>query len=89
MPIGSYFVYESNLYGVLATSPDTLQLWTGDQDYLSDLHQTDQGEGIPINSTFVFNKNVYGKKDVRKEFDQFYVEGEMAGEWVCNIHGDV
>jgi len=79
MPIASYFVYESNIYGTLATSPDTLQLWTGDQDYLSDLNQEVQDEGIPINSTFIFNKNTYGKKDVRKEFDQYYVEGEMAG----------
>lgn len=72
LSIAAWFVYQTNLYGCLATSPDVVQLLTGTTDF-------NDGEtvGVPIEAELALRRQNYGFRDKRKVFDQYYIEGEM------------
>lgn len=72
LSIAAWFVYNTNLYGCMATSPDVIQLLTGTTDY-----KTQDEVGQPIDCFLTLGLRNFGSKDKRKEFDQYYIEGEM------------
>lgn len=73
LSIASWFVYNQNLYGCLATTPDVIQMIVGTTDF-----QSTTSPGQPIDALLTLGVRNYGTRDKRKEFDQYYIEGEMS-----------
>lgn len=80
LSIASWFVYNQNLYGCMATSPDVIQMMTGTTDYMSTT-----SVGSPIDCQLTLGFRNFGSKDKQKEFDQYYIEGLMQQSGTVNF----
>jgi len=81
--IGSWFIYQQKLYGCLANSPNVVKMFTGTTDFKENTPiprsgvQPESSPGIPIQCKLTLPDMNYGERSKRKDYDQYYIEGEM------------
>lgn len=82
LPVGPMTIINLNdgngpeLYGHSNAVPETYKLFDGASDGVYD--GIDVKDKLPINAIAVFAYNNYKKKGVLKNFDEYYVEGEIT-----------
>ena len=73
LPVSSLCVINDILHGHSNAVPETYNL--NDGVSLSDVNSSD--EKLPIHAVAKFSYRVYGKRGLLKNFDEYYVEGEI------------
>lgn len=72
LPVGSMVIISSALHGHSNAVPETYKLF----DTYSDINSSD--EKLPINAIAAFAYNSYKKRALLKNFDEYFVEGEIT-----------
>lgn len=75
LPIQSFCVISKVLYGHSNSVPETYRIFDFTQGY-SDINSND--DKIPIDARAIFAYRSYKKRQALKNFDEFYVEGEIS-----------
>lgn len=77
LPVQSFAVISGILYGHSNSVPETYRLFDSTQGY-SDLNSNN--DKLPINASAWWAYRNYTDREVLKNFDEFYVEGEISGQ---------
>lgn len=77
LPVASFAPIAGVLYGHSNAVPETYRIFDSSQGY-SDLDSDDNK--IPIQAIAKFAYRDYGERALLKNFDEFYIEGEITGQ---------
>lgn len=81
LPARILSIYNSTLYGHSNASPETYTLF--DESAYSDTNAA--GEKVPINCVAKFAYKTYGKRAQLKNFDEYFVEGEISASTTLDL----
>lgn len=81
LPVRIISIYNSTLYGHSNASPETYNIF--DETAYSDTNAA--GEKVPINCVAKFAYKSYGKRALLKNFDEYFVEGEISASTTLDL----
>lgn len=78
LPIRPFSVIDELLYGHSNAVPESYEMFTGTSAIVAGGTIGNPDDKVPLNSIAKFAYNVYGKRANLKNFDEYYIDGEIT-----------